>query len=245
MDKFYLHNFSRLLLSLVFLYLSVCYACKSAGPGVQLKPLRSIHQARSLRDLNKTSNIMLFDFTKIDNLDEWVESSDTVREVGMSKSSFVLQKTQVYQRAIFFALLNPQENGACFAGYRTGTDFDSSHYTDLELRLRGFKGDLWRYKILLTNQRDTYQRSYEAFFNVNDTCHCQQLEGSCNCEVDVTLPLDSFEAYYRGRPDPDAPPLNSSNVVSLGIQAAGGVYEDQKQSGVGAIEIDWITLISS
>ena len=237
------HNYNRLFLALIFLYFSICYACKSAD--ISVKPLRANNRARSLRNLDATPNIMLFDFRTLENLDEWEESSDTVRDVGMSKSSFVLQKTQKYQRAIFFALLNPQENGACFAGYRTGIDIDTSHYTDLELRLRGFKGDLWRYKILLTNQRQTYQRSYEAFFNVNDTCHCQQMQGSCNCEVDVTLPLDSFEAYYRGRPDPDAPPLNSSNVVSLGIQAAGGVYEEQKQSGVGAIEIDYITLISS
>ena len=238
------HNYNRLLPALIFLYFSICYACKSAD--ISVKPLlKANNRARSLRNLDATSNIMLFDFRTLENLDEWEESSDTVRDVGMSKSSFVLQKTQKYQRAIFFALLNPQENGACFAGYRTGIDIDTSHYTDLELRLRGFKGDLWRYKILLTNQRQTYQRSYEAFFNVNDTCHCQQMQGSCNCEVDVTLPLDSFEAYYRGRPDPDAPPLNSSNVVSIGIQAAGGVYEEQKQSGVGAIEIDYITLISS
>jgi len=245
MKKRILLNCKRLCPAILLPFTTLCFACKTAETGLRIKPLESNYRARSLRARNSTSNIMLFDFTTVENLDDWEESSDTVREVGMSKSSFVLQKTQKYQRAIFFALLNPQENGACFAGFRSETDFDSSHYTDLELRLRGFKGDLWRYKILLTNQRDTYQRSYEAYFNVNDTCHCKDMEGSCQCEVDVTLPLESFQAYYRGRPDPDAPPLNSSNVVSLGIQAAGGVYEEQKQSGVGAIEIDWITLISS
>ena len=116
-------------------------------------------------------------------------------------------------------------------------------YKTLNLRIKGFKGDLWRYKILLTNQKQTYQRSYEAFFNVtNETCKCEELQGSCLCELDVVLPLKDFKAYYRGRLDPDAPPLNSTNVVSLGIQAAGGVYEEEKQSGVGAIEIDWIKL---
>lgn len=59
---------------------------------------------------------MLFDFTKMKALDQWVESSDTVREVGMSKASLVIQKTQVFQRAVFFTLLNPQPNGAGFAG---------------------------------------------------------------------------------------------------------------------------------
>jgi len=219
---------------------SLCYACKTADTGLRVKHLESNYSARSLKDRNSTSNIMLFDFTTIESLDGWEESSDTVREVGMSKASFVLQKTQKYQRAVFFALLNPQENGACFAGFRSETNFDSSNYTDLVLRLRGYKGDLWRYKILLTNQRETNQKSYEAYFNVNEVF--QQTEAAGQREVDVTLPLDSFQAYYRGQLDPDAPPLNSSNVVSLGIQAAGGVYEEEKQSGVGAIEIDWITL---
>ena len=56
--------------------------------------------------------------------------------------------------------------------------------------------------------------------------------------------MDDFKAYYRGKLDPTAPPLDSSNVVSFGIQAAGGVYEKDKQSGVGSIEIDWIKLVS-
>merc|ERR1739848_755994 len=86
--------------------------------------------------------MILFDFTTIANLDNWKESSDTVRDVGMSKASFVLQKTQQYQRAIFFALLNPQPNGACFAGFRSRCDFSSSNYEAIELRLRGSNGDL-------------------------------------------------------------------------------------------------------
>ena len=56
--------------------------------------------------------------------------------------------------------------------------------------------------------------------------------------------MNDFKAYYRGKLDHDAPPLDSSNVVSFGIQAAGGVYEEDKHSGVGSIEIDWIKLVS-
>ena len=220
--------------------------CKTADTLRNVLPLDAIH--RDGRSLSKTNNsnsdMMLFDFTTIGNLDYWKESSDTVRDVGMSKASFVLQKTQQYQRAIFFALLNPQANGACFAGFRSQCDFASSDYEAIQLRLRGAQGDLWRYKILLTNQKDTYQRSYEAFFNVSDACQCKQTQGACQCEVDISLAMDDFKAYYRGKLDPDAPPLDSSNVVSFGIQAAGGVYEKDKQSEVGSIEIDWIKLVS-
>merc|ERR1719397_2106374 len=83
----------------------------------------------------------------------------------MSKASFVLQKTQRYQRAIFFAMLNPQPDGACFAGYRSDTDFHSSNYKAVQLRLRGAQGDLSRYKIVLNNQISN-QRSYESYFYV-------------------------------------------------------------------------------
>ena len=38
----------------------------------------------------------------------WVEVSDTVREVGKSKAALVSQKTRVFQRAVLFAILNPQ-----------------------------------------------------------------------------------------------------------------------------------------
>ena len=63
-----------------------------------------------------TTEMMLFDFTTTDNVTNWYEVSDTVRNVGKSKATLVLQKTKIFQRAIFFALLNPQTNGACFAG---------------------------------------------------------------------------------------------------------------------------------
>jgi len=192
---------------------------------------------RSWSDIDEmASEEILFDFTTIVDLDNWVESSDTVREVGMSKASFVLQKTQKYQRAVFFALLNPQPSGACFAGVYSETDFDSSMYKAIWLKLRGIQGTLWRYKVILRNQGISAQRNYEAFFKVNGT--------ASNSELDITLPLDEFQAYYRGKPDTNAPPLNSSNVISLGVQAAGGVYDTEKQSGAGAIEIDWIVLIN-
>ena len=221
-------------------------ACKTADTPRNVLALDAKYRdGRSLLTNDKSAiDMMLFDFRTIPDLDDWKESSDTVRDVGMSKASFVLQKTQQYQRAIFFALLNPQANGACFAGFRSQCDFASSNYEAIHLRLQGSNGDLWRYKILLTNQKDTYQRSYEAYFNVSDTCQCKHTKGACHCEVDISLPMDDFKAYYRGKLDPDAPLLNSSNVVSLGIQAAGGVYEKDKQSGVGSIEIDWIKLVS-
>jgi len=188
---------------------------------------------------------ILFNFTDpATDLDGWVESSDTVRDVGMSKASFVIQQTRQYRRAIFFALLNPQANGACFAGFRTESiQFDPSHYQAVQLRLRNARGDLTRYKVNLNHGAPGQdgQRSYEIFFDISDLHGCTP--ATERCEMDVTLPLADFRPLYRGAFDPNAPPLNSAAVRRFGIQAAGGVYEEEKQSGAGAIEIDWIKLI--
>ena len=111
--------------------------CKTADTLRNVLPLDAIHRdGRSLsKNNNSTFDMMLFDFRTISNLDNWKESSDTVRDVGMSKASLVLQKTQQYQRAIFFALLNPQPNGACFAGFRSQCDFSSSNYEAIQTQL--------------------------------------------------------------------------------------------------------------
>jgi len=66
---------------------------------------------------------MLFNFNSESefgsaDIDEWYESSDTVRSAGMSKAVFSLQKSKVFQRAVMFALINPQPNGAGFAGVK-------------------------------------------------------------------------------------------------------------------------------
>merc|ERR1712029_1319268 len=60
-----------------------------------------------------------------EDANSWWESSDTVRTPGMSKASFVLQKSRVFQRAIIFALLNPQPNGAGFSGVKTNLTLEN------------------------------------------------------------------------------------------------------------------------
>ena len=40
----------------------------------------------------------------------------------------------------------------------------------------------------------------------------------------------------------DAPPLDLAKVGIFGLQTFGGVYDEFKQAGVGALEIDFIAL---
>lgn len=109
----------------------------------------------------------LFDFTSMANVDNWYEVSDTVREVGKSKATLVLQKTRQFQRAIFFALLNPQPNGACFAGMYIDGPFDFRSFSGLEIKFKSQSRDISHWKVLLKTPVSVDRfTSYEQKFEV-------------------------------------------------------------------------------
>ncbi|XP_043672444.1 uncharacterized protein LOC122631170 [Vespula pensylvanica] len=171
----------------------------------------------------------LFDFTRMDNMNDWQEISDTVRTVGKSKATLVLQKTQVFQRAIFFTLLNPQPNGAGFAGVRTRVNLNLTDFETIVITCRG-QGKNNHYKAVLRHKGldSNKDLSYEQFFQVPMS----------NEEFStVSLKLDSFKPYYRGQEIPDGEPLDVENITMFGLQVYGGVYLPFKQSGVSALEI--------
>lgn len=113
----------------------------------------------------------LFDFTSLKSLDEWTEISDTVRTVGQSKATLVLQVTELFRNAIFFTLLHPQPNGACFAGVRTSVTMNLSNYRKIAIRCRG-EGENSRYKIVLKHNGQTSNddTTYEHIFTVKIHC---------------------------------------------------------------------------
>ena len=110
----------------------------------------------------------LFDFKTLKNVDNWIEISDTVRTVGKSKATLVLQQTQVFQRAVFFTLLNPQPNGAGFAGVRTLTNLNLSSLKNIEINCRG-QGENEHYKVVLRHNglHSNEDITYEQFFTVS------------------------------------------------------------------------------
>jgi hypothetical protein len=116
-----------------------------------------------------SSEQILFDFThSTSSVNDWIEVSDTERDVGKSKGVLVEQTTEKFQRAIFFSLLNPQPNGAAFAGvvYRKKS-FDLTSFTGLKLSVRA-QGENFIYKLILRhhNEESSLQPSYENFFEV-------------------------------------------------------------------------------
>lgn len=61
----------------------------------------------------------------------------------------------------------------------------------------------------------------------------------------VTLPLENFKPYYRGREMPDGEPLDTTNITMFEFQIYGGVYMPIKQRGVSALEIETVAAVST
>nr|CAD7266155.1 unnamed protein product [Timema shepardi] len=144
---------------------------------------------------------MLFDFTSRPSVDDWIEQSDTVRTVGMSKAVLVLQKTQVFQRAVFFALLNPQPNGAGFAGMRVLTALDLSPYSQIRLRVRA-QGNSSSYKMVLRHkgEDDEPYPTYEQFFQ--QIIRCLSIERVPESRLESVMAAEaplSHEVVFTGR----------------------------------------------
>ncbi|XP_014247966.1 uncharacterized protein LOC106665776 isoform X2 [Cimex lectularius] len=177
---------------------------------------------------------VLFDFTTIPSLSGWSELSDTVREVGKSKAAFQIQKTLQFQRAIFFTLLNPQPNGAGFAGFRTDVQLDLSNFTALAVKHRA-QGQNFFYKVCLRHRglnREPHV-SYEQIFEANK-------------EFGYTfLPFSNFLPFYRGKKqDPTKVGfLDTANITNFEFQIFGGVYLPLKQSGASSLEIDTVEAV--
>lgn len=154
--------------------------------------------------------------------------------VGMSKAAIVLFESATQKRAVFFALLNPQPNSACFAGveiaYNPPLDFSSFSNIDLELRGQGMFDT---FKIVLQDSQSYLNSSlaFEQSFKVDMTSEFSQ----------ITMPLDLFVCSYRGQKCSST--LQIRSIVSFGIQAAGGIYDDTiRQKGTASLEINYIVL---
>jgi len=194
---------------------------------------------------DKSAEKILFDFTDPTLFDEeqaasWWESSDTVRSAGMSKAVFSLQQSVRFQRAVLFAVINPQPNGAGFAGVKSNITFSEEHLQakpqGFLLKLRG-QGQLRYWKVVLTNSD---QLGLPLLYTYEHKFPLQSLNSGEMEEVD--LPLTEFAAFFRGQEVEDAPPLDLAKIGAFGLQTFGGVYDDFKQSGVGSLEIDSISL---
>lgn len=176
---------------------------------------------------------VLFNFTDSDNVDSFYEVSDTVRDVGLSKAQIGMLQSDAARRAVLFTLLNPQESSACFAGVEKAfvPHAKWNQFTQMELEVRA-QGMYNNFKVVLQDSK-SYSNSSLAFE--------QFFVASIDSLSVVSLNMDAFSCSYRGKACDET--LEVGNIVSFGLQAAGGVYQGSfSNHGAASLEIDYVLL---
>jgi hypothetical protein len=179
---------------------------------------------------------VLFDFTQpvADSVASFKEVSDTARAVGMSKAVISIVESETVRHAVFMTLLNPQSDGACFAGVESDlSTSDWSAFQQMELNFRA-QGQYDIFKVVLQDEESSTNSSlaFENLFQANVVYPAFQT---------INLRLADFKCSYRGKECLDK--LDTFKITSFGLQAAGGVYGSVKQSGLASLEINTVTLV--
>ena len=151
--------------------------------------------------------------------DLWRPANDTVMG-GRSVSSlrFNESETLVFEGTVSL------ENGGGFASVKFRIDpIDLAKYESLRVRVRG---DSNIYQVRLRTGTDSDGVAYAAPFRTEseewETC---------------AIPLSDFEARFRGRRVPDAPPLGAATIRQIGFLIG------DRQEGPFRLEIDSVGLL--
>ena len=164
----------------------------------------------------KENTLDLFDFRGQGDEEAW-RSIDDVVMGGVSGSEFHVASQGI---AVFAGAVSLQHGGG-FASVRSRpARVDLSEYSGLEIRVRG---DGKRYRLRLRTDPNLDGVAYQVSF-----------EPQATVWQSIRFPFHRFRPTFRGRTIPDAPPLDTSNVMSFGWMIA------DKQAGPFRLEIDWL-----
>ena len=148
-----------------------------------------------------TSTPLLFDAARSDL--DWHTINDDVMG-GHSTSSFTIEgDVAVFQGRVSL------EDGGGFASVRRAEQAqDLSGQTGLRLRVRG-DGRSYDVRLYTTDGKDRY--AYRA-----------PITPPTDAFKTLSVPFTAFEAVFRGRPVPDAPPFDPALFLTFGFLIAGG-----------------------
>jgi len=146
----------------------------------------------------------------------WQVVNDTVMG-GRSDSRFMLENGQLQ----FVGRLNT--NGGGFASLRSNRqNWDLSEFSVVRLKVRG-DGRHYRFRLYVDNDRASYQSDFAT------------VAGEWQV---VELPIDEFQASWRGRRLSRAP-LAASKIAGMGLILADGI------DGTFELTLDWIEFASA
>ncbi len=154
-------------------------------------------------------NQTLIDFTQ--PLEAYTVLSDaTERTQGKSHGDLSYQAGIQTKKHYFFAFLNPQTNGAGFVSVHIPLKQTLQTSQSLCLTAEGLQDKPSVFQLVITTSFSQAQHfNYQHLFTVNAK------------RTDFSFSLQDFSATYRGKPVPDAPPLDTNDIQSIGIRIIG------------------------
>ena len=161
----------------------------------------------------------LFDFTGADAAKDWQAVNDGVMG-GVSEGTFQITDQKALE---FFGTLSLENNGG-FASVRTKAKKLGLESGDA-LRVR-VRGDGRQYSLNLYVPRPQVAFSYRATVTTTS-----------DEWVEVTMPLDTFEATSFGRVVKDAGAVKPNEVNALGFMVS------DKKAGPFKLEIEWVKVV--
>lgn len=157
---------------------------------------------------------IVFDFTALDAA-PW-RSVDDVVMGGVSSSRMVVEDG----RAVFRGEVSLENNGGFASVWSPPGEHDLEDFDGLAVRVRG-DGQRYSFRVRMTGQMEDV--SYQVKFETSEEAW-----------QTVRFPFSAFEAVFRGRALPGAPPLDPGKIRTFGFLIS------DKQEGPFQLEVEEI-----
>jgi len=164
----------------------------------------------------KAKELLIFDFTKPDDRNQWRPINDTVMG-GVSASQLQTTKEGF---ALFTGTVSLENNGGFASLQSTPSSYNFTGYEGVAIRI---KGDGKRYKFSIKSNIFLDSPRYEAPFTTDKEVWAT-----------VTIPFNTLVPTFRGRALTNETPLDISKVKSFSFLIS------DKQAGPFRLEIDWV-----
>ena len=166
--------------------------------------------------MSKKKELMIFDFSKTDDINQWRPINDTVMG-GISESQLQFNKEGI---VLFTGNVSLENNGGFASLQSQPSDYNFTGYEGIAIRV---KGDGKRYKLSLKNNTFLDSARYEAAFKTE--------KGAWTI---VRIPFSTLVPTFRGTLLNNEAPPDLSKVKSFGLLIS------DKQEGPFRLEIAWI-----
>ena len=163
-------------------------------------------------------------------------SDATERAAGKSHGAFDFQNGMNEKKHYFFAYLDPLPNGAGFVSVDIPIALDLTKHQSLCLVVKGLQKQPSIFQFIIKNETSAQAGfTYTKAFTVDDK---QQM---------LRFDLRDFMASYRGEILPEKPPLDGSNIQSIGIRMVGrnGPSQEILQQGLYGLALYQLSICPS